>query len=281
MLIETTVLVLGAALLHAAWNTLVKTAADPLVSVGALSLVNAAAGLLLVLAVPIPTLTALPYMAGSVVLHFGYYLFLVSAYRVGDLSHVYPISRGSAPLLVALGGIVIAQEQLPVLTLFGIVITSIGIMLLAISGANSKTRNHRSTSRALITGGFIAAYTLVDGLGVRQGEVALSYIGWLFLMNGLVFGLFVFLRRPAEMLSLWREDTARVVGGGIAKAIAYGTVIFVMYYSPMAVVATLRETSVIMAALIGVYFLREPAGRLRIAAALLVAIGVIAMNLPS
>jgi len=281
VLIETTVLVLGAALLHAAWNTLVKTAADPLVSVGALSLVNAAAGLLLVLAVPIPTLTALPYMAGSVVLHFGYYLFLVSAYRVGDLSHVYPISRGSAPLLVALGGIVIAQEQLPVLTLFGIVITSIGIMLLAISGANSKTRNHRSTSRALITGGFIAAYTLVDGLGVRQGEVALSYIGWLFLMNGLVFGLFVFLRRPAEMLSLWREDTARVVGGGIAKAIAYGTVIFVMYYSPMAVVATLRETSVIMAALIGVYFLREPAGRLRIAAALLVATGVIAMNLPS
>jgi drug/metabolite transporter (DMT)-like permease len=81
------------------------------------------------------------------------------------------------------------------------------------------------------------------------------------------------------MLSLWRKDTARVVGGGIAKAIAYGTVIFVMYYSPMAVVATLRETSVIMAALIGVYFLREPAGQLRIVAALLVASGVIAMNL--
>ncbi|HIE76066.1 MAG TPA: EamA family transporter [Gammaproteobacteria bacterium] len=279
MLIETTVLVLGAALLHAAWNTLVKTAADPLVSVGALSLVTAVPGLLLVLVVPIPTLTALPYLAGSVVLHFGYYLFLVSAYRVGDLSHVYPISRGSAPLLVALGGIVFAQEQLPVLTLFGIVITSIGIMLLAISGVNSKTRNHRSTPRALITGGFIAAYTLVDGLGVREGEVALSYIGWLFLINGLVFGLFVFLRRPAEMLSLWRKDTARVVGGGIAKAVAYGTVIFVMYYSPMAVVATLRETSVIMAALIGVYFLREPAGQLRIVAALLVASGVIAMNL--
>ena len=281
MLIETTVLVLGAALLHAAWNTLVKTAADPLVSVGALSLVTAGPGLLLVLVVPIPTLTALPYLAGSVVLHFGYYLFLVSAYRVGDLSHVYPISRGSAPLLVALGGIVIAQEQLPLLTLFGIAITSIGIMLLAISGANSKTRNHRSTPRALITGGFIAAYTLVDGLGVREGEVALSYIGWLFLINGLVFGLFVFLRRPAEMLSLWRNDTARVVGGGIAKAIAYGTIIFVMYYSPMAVVATLRETSVIMAALIGVYFLREPAGQLRIAAALLVAGGIIAMNLSS
>ncbi len=279
MLIETTVLVLGAALLHAAWNTLVKTAADPLVSVGALSLVTAVPGLLLVLVVPTPTLTALPYLAGSVVLHFGYYLFLVSAYRVGDLSHVYPISRGSAPLLVALGGIVFAQEQLPLLTLFGIVITSIGIMLLAISGVNSKTRNHRSTPRALITGGFIAAYTLVDGLGVREGEVALSYIGWLFLINGLVFGLFVFLRRPAEMLSLWRKDTARVVGGGIAKAVAYGTVIFVMYYSPMAVVATLRETSVIMAALIGVYFLREPAGQLRIVAALLVASGVIAMNL--
>ncbi len=281
MLIETTILVLGAALLHAAWNTLVKTAADPLVSMGALSLVTAAAGLLLVLAVPVPTLTALPYLAGSVVLHFGYYLFLVSAYRVGDLSHVYPISRGSAPLLVALGGIVIAQEQLPFLTLFGIAITSIGIMLLAMSGANSKTRNHRSTPRALITGCFIAAYTLVDGLGVRQGEVALSYIGWLFLVNGLVFGLFVFLRRPVEMLSLWRKNTARVVGGGIAKAIAYGTVIFVMYYSPMAVVATLRETSVIMAALIGVYFLREPAGQLRIAAALLVTGGVIAMNLSS
>jgi drug/metabolite transporter (DMT)-like permease len=121
---------------------------------------------------------------------------------------------------------------------------------------------------------------LVDGLGVREGGVALSYIGWLFLINGLVFGLFVFVRRPAEMLSLWRNDTARVVGGGIAKAIAYGTVIFVMYYSPMAVVATLRETSVIMAALIGVYFLREPAGQLRIAAALLVAGGIIAMNLP-
>ena len=88
MLIETTVLVLGAALLHAAWNTLVKTAADPLVSVGALSLVTAGPGLLLVLVAPIPTLTALPYLAGSVVLHFGYYLFLVSAYRVGDLSHL-------------------------------------------------------------------------------------------------------------------------------------------------------------------------------------------------
>ena len=281
MLLETTALVLLAALLHAAWNALVKTAASPLLTLASLNLVAAAAGTVLVWFMPLPAAAALPYLAGSVTLHWGYYAFLVSAYRVGDLSHVYPLSRGIAPLLVAGGGALTAGEYLPLLTLAGIVVASAGIMLLAVPGRNLVRPTRRPTALALGTGCWIAAYTLVDGLGARQSGSPLSYIGWLFVLEGLTFSLFVLARQPLQMLQLWRANSMRLSAGGLATASAYGIVIFVMYYSPMAVVAALRETSVIMAALIGTWYLGEGSGRLRLVAAALVSGGIVIMSLPA
>ncbi|HCV21409.1 MAG: DMT family transporter [Arenicellales bacterium] len=281
MLLETTALVLLAALLHAAWNALVKTAASPLLTLASLNLVAAAAGTVLVWFMPLPAAAALPYLAGSVTLHWGYYAFLVSAYRVGDLSHVYPLSRGIAPLLVAGGGALTAGEYLPLLTLAGIVVASAGIMLLAVPGRSLARPAHRPTALALGTGCWIAAYTLVDGLGARQSGSPLSYIGWLFVLEGLTFSLFVLARQPLQMLQLWRANSMRLSAGGLATASAYGIVIFVMYYSPMAVVAALRETSVIMAALIGTWYLGEGSGRLRLVAAALVSGGIVIMSLPA
>jgi drug/metabolite transporter (DMT)-like permease len=270
-------LVLAAALLHATWNALVKSGADPFVR---LAVVNAVGGLctlpLLLLAAP-PAPASWPYLLGSVLVHHVYYLALGYGYRFGDLSHVYPIARGIAPPLVAIVAWAVADEGLGLLGLLAILIISGGIISLAFTN-DGRLVALKPLAFGLITGLTIAAYTLFDGLGGRAAGDVLGYIAWLFVIDAVPFSVLVacLYRRqlgPA-LVECWRPAAL----GGALSVIAYGLVIWAMTLTPMAAVSALRETSVILAALIGTRLLREPFGTRRVLAASAVAVGVIMLQ---
>ena len=270
-------LVLAAALLHASWNALVKSGGDPFVR---LAVVNAVGGLCtvpLLFLVELPARASWPYRVGSVVVHLGYYLALAYGYRFGDLSHVYPIARGIAPPLVACAAWAVAGESIGPLGLLAILVISGGIVSLAFTD-DGRLIALKPLAFGLLTGLTIAAYTLFDGLGGRAAGDVLSYIAWLFVIDAVPFSVLVACRyrrrlRPA-LAACWRPATL----GGALSVVAYGLVIWAMSLAPMAAVSALRETSVIIAALIGTRLLREPFGTRRVLAASLVAAGVVLLQ---
>jgi drug/metabolite transporter (DMT)-like permease len=270
-------LVLAAALLHATWNALVKSGGDPFVR---LAVVNAVGGLctlpLLFLVAP-PAPPSWPYLIGSVIVHCVYSLALAFGYRFGDLSHVYPIARGIAPPLVALAAWVVAGEGVGLLGLLAILVISGGIVSLAFTN-DGRLVALKPLTFGLITGFTIAAYTLFDGLGGRAAGNVLGYIAWLFVIDAVPFSILIACRDRRRLgpalAACWRPAAL----GGVLSVIAYGLVIWAMTLTPMAAVSALRETSVIIAALIGTRVLREPFGRRRVLAASVVAVGVIMLQ---
>ena len=271
-------LVLGAALLHASWNALVKTGDDPFVRLAVVNLVAGLCALPILFVVAPPAVVSWPFLFASIVIHHGYYLALAYGYRHGDLSHVYPIARGIAPPLVALIAWAFAGESPGALGLVAILVISGGILSLAVTD-DGRLASLKPLGFALATGVTIAGYTLADGLGGRRSGAVLGYIAWLFAIDALPFALLVAWRyrtRLGEALSrAWRPAAI----GGVLAAAAYGLVIWAMTRAPMAQVSALRETSVIMAALIGTRLLREPFGTRRIFAASLVALGVVLLQI--
>jgi drug/metabolite transporter (DMT)-like permease len=272
-------LVLLAALLHACWNAVVKSDSDRLVSMGLVMLAGALLGLAVVPFVPFPDPVAWPYLAASVLIHNFYYFFLLKAYRWGDLSHVYPISRGLGPLLVALASGRLIGEHLAPHEIGGVVLVSFGIASLAFGHGLPRGKEWRPVIYAVLTGVTISAYTIADGLGARHAGNALSYIAWLNVVEGpWVFLLAVALRRGGIVLYL-RRSWWRGFAGGIVATCAYGIAIWALSLGAMAHVAALRETSVIFAAAIGAILLHEGFGYRRIVAAAIVAAGLVLMNL--
>jgi drug/metabolite transporter (DMT)-like permease len=272
--------VLVAAAFHAGWNALLKLNVEPIV---ATSLVALASGLIVVPVAVIvgwPASVAWPYVFGSVVVHIGYYLALAQAYRFGDLGQVYPIARGTAPLLTALLAGFWVGESLGAFGWAGIIVLAGGIVLLAARGGRTLQRfDARSVGFALLTSLTITAYTLIDGLGARISGSALQYTVWLFLLSGAAMGVHGFMvvgrRLAGEFVVHWRT----VIAGAVLSTAAYAIAIWAMTVAPIALVAALRETSVLFAALLGVALLREPVLPARIAAALLVLAGVALLRL--
>jgi drug/metabolite transporter (DMT)-like permease len=271
-------LVLAAALLHASWNALVKAGGDPFVRLAVVNVVGGLCTLPVLLFVASPAPESWPYLFGSVVVHHAYFLALAYGYRFGDLSHVYPIARGVAPPLVALAAWTFTGESLGLLGLLAILVISGGIVSLAFAGDGRRT-TIKPLILGLSTGITIAGYTLFDGLGGRAAGDVLGYIVWLFVIDAVPFSIIVacrYHRRLGPALAAcWRPATI----GGVLSVIAYGLVIWAMSLAPMAAVSALRETSVIVAALIGTRLLREPFGTRRIVAASLVAAGVVLLQM--
>ena len=271
-----TALVLGSALLHASWNAIIKSSRDVLLDT---ALVAAAAGMLalpLIAYLPLPARASWPYLGASCAIHIGYFSTLVAAYRLGDLGHAYPLMRGTAPLLVALFGVALLNERPSMAMWLGIVLISAGILSL---GLLQQGRAHRgATLWALANAAIIAAYTLVDGSGVRLSGAPAGYVAWLFCLQGLLFLTLVALLRRGALRNYVARHWQRGLGGGFCLISAYGIVLWAMTQAPVAAVAALRETSVIFAALLGSLFLHEPFGRQRLIAACAVALGVAALR---
>ena len=276
--IEAAALVLIAAFLHASWNALLKAGHDRLAVLAWGNAVGIFISLIIAPFVPLPLAASWPYLAASVVLHTGYYFFLIRAYRVGDLSHGYPLARGLSPMLVALFAALFASEIPPPWGMVGIVLACAGIASLAFDAGPPWRGDRRPLAYAMGTAVFIAAYTLADGMGVRRAGQALPYVVWLMLIDGIPIVCFtVYFRRHQLIPALggnWRAGCAT----GVLQFAAYGLVIWAMSLGSMASVSALRETSVIFAAFIGAFVLKERVGGLRIAAAILVALGIVLMG---
>ncbi|BBP83289.1 hypothetical protein TUM18999_33140 [Pseudomonas tohonis] len=272
--------VMAAAALHAGWNALLKIGLDRLLTA---TLIQMAAGLVAMLALPFvafPVAAAWPWIILSAVLHIGYNNFLSRAYQYGDLGQVYPLSRGSSPLIVALLSVLFLHDGLDHAELLGLLTLVIGIWLMAWRGGRSSAGLSRPMLFcSLMTAAFIAGYTLSDAVGARSNGDALSYAAWLFAVNGWVMALVIAVQRgPRVFLQLgpyWKSGLA----GGAMSLLAYSIVIWAMTRAPVALVSALRETSVVFALLIGWLALKEPMPAIRLLACLVIAIGVVVMKL--
>lgn len=266
-------IVLLAAVLHAGWNAIVKGAGDRALTVGAVAAAHVIVGLAALPFVPVPAAEAWPYIVASTVIHIFYYGFLFLSYRFGDLSHVYPIARGVAPLLVALGALAFAGETLSPAGWSGVGAVSAGIAILALRRNGIATADRSAVLAALATGTMIAGYSVVDGIGIRLAGAPSGYIAWLFAFELPVAAGVLVLRGRRGALP--RRALAIGLAGGLLSTAAYALALYAKTIAPLAAVSAVRESSVIIAALIGIVLFRErPVGR-RLVAAAVVAAGVI------
>jgi drug/metabolite transporter (DMT)-like permease len=268
------VIVIGAGALHAAWNAIAAAVTDRLMAFALIGVASTVGGLLALALTGMPAPAALPYVGLSVVIHVGYELALMNSYRIGSFNQTYPIARGTSPLVVAIGAYFLASERLGALPLAGIVILGAGLMSLALSAGRLARSDLPAVGAAVITGLTIASYTIVDGLGVRLADNPFGYAGLLFAVQGPVFPLIALLRRPA---SSWRDLAVARRGllAGALSLVAYGAVLWAQTRAPLAEVAAVREVSVVFAALIGMIFLHESFGTRRVAASIMIAIGIV------
>jgi len=269
-----TALVLLAALLHASWNAMAKSGGSPQFSIASYRLVSALVCLPLLFFFPIPLADSWAMLLASTAIHTAYYGTLSMSYRNGDLSQVYPLFRGLAPVLVVLGAALFAREFLSPGAMLGIGLVSAGLISIAFGGGAIGKISAPALRWGLATSVLIAAYTVADGIGVRAAGNPFSYIIWLFVLEPVPIGLWLLATDRGNWFAYMRAKPGKICIGASAAAAAYAMVIYAMSVAPMALVSSLRETSVIFAALIGSLLFREPFGRQRIVAAALVCGGV-------
>lgn len=268
--------VLFAAALHAGWNAIVKINLDRFLSITLISLASGTVALFVLPFVAVPSAAAWPWLALSVFLHTGYKLFLIEAYRAGDLGQVYPIARGSAPLLVSFVMMFVFGETLTPAAMAGIGLLVAGVWLMSIRGGRDLARiEGKAIAFALGTSMFIASYTVTDGLGARINGEADGYAFWLFALEALSMLSILLFKRGLPGFSAMRPYWLSGLAGGGMSLGAYWIAIWAMTAAPIALVAALRESSVLFAALISVLFLREPPTGWRIISAIVIVAGIV------
>lgn len=270
-------IILSAALLHAVWNAIVKTAADRTTTLGLVALGHTIPGAIMVIALPLPSADSFPYILLSTVVHFGYFYLLGRAYQHGDLSVVYPIARGIVPALVSLWAWLLLGEVLPLLVWVGIGLIVTGILLSNWTALRSGV-GATAMVLSLGTGFCISVYSLVDGVGVRLSGNTLSYWAWGAFLHLFIAG-FAGWRRRETLGQLPLKIWAVGIAGGMVSMTAYGLILYAKNFAPLGAVSALRETSVIFATLIGFFLLKEGNWKRRLGAAILMAIGIAMIGL--
>lgn len=269
--------VLCGALLHACWNAMVKSSHDKAMDMALLQLLGSLVAIPLVLMVGFAARAAWVCIGISVAVHVGYYLTLARAYEHGDLGLTYPLMRGTAPLLVALSATVTLGESLSTLSWLGVLGISAGVLTLGLG--QQALHAPKAVGYALVNALIIALYTVVDGLGVRASGNTLQYVATLFLLEGWPFALIVFVRKRRILLVYARQRWPVALGGSIASMGSYGIALWAMTRAPVATVAALRETSVLFAALLGLWFLKEAFDPRRLVGTCVILGGVVALRL--
>jgi drug/metabolite transporter (DMT)-like permease len=267
--------ILFAAALHASWNALLRAGTDRLWSITIMCAAIAAACFALAFVVAAPGPASWRYVIVSALLHVGYNLFLVRTYRSGDLGQTYPIARGSSPLLVTVGAALFAGELPNMVSIFGVLLISGGIISLAFQG---KRMSVETLPYAIGTGCFIGAYSVTDGIGARLSGTPVGYTVWMCLLWGALMPPLYVLLRDRRSLIRGRSEMLVAAGGGLVSLLAYGIIIFAMSLGPMGPVSALRETSVVFAALIGRFFLHERLTAYRITACIIIALGALCIG---
>jgi drug/metabolite transporter (DMT)-like permease len=271
-------LVLFAAALHASWNAIVKAGSETFLDTVLVAMGAALVGGLMLPLLALPAPASWPYLAASVAIHCGYFSLVALAYRTGDLSYAYPIMRGSAPLLTAWFAGVLVNEPLASGEWAGILLLSLGVLTLTGESWQSGQLRPAPTALGLANGIVIVAYTIVDGIGVRLSGHAASYVAWLFFLNAFPLLALALLKRPKALRGRIEAHWAKGVVGGACTIGSYGLALWVMTQSPIALVAALRESSVIFGTIIAAVFLKERFGAPRYVAASMVTAGAVAMK---
>ena len=260
---------------------MIKGGSDVLLDTAAIVVGAGAVALPFAFVVPLPAPASWPYIAASISTHLAYYFFMVGAYRSGDLSLVYPLMRGAAPLLTGVLAIVWMHEWPGAAGWGGMLLISSGVIALALRPARPGPALHghgRAVGFALANAVVIAVYTIIDGSGARLAGNAWSYIVWLFVLDAIPFSLYMFATRRQDFVTALVERRRRgAIGGGLSAA-AYAISVWAMTKAPVALVASLRETSVLFATLIGARLLKEHLTPRRWAGVAAVAAGVVALK---
>jgi drug/metabolite transporter (DMT)-like permease len=272
--------VLFAAACHAAWNATIKRGLDPLATTVVISVGAALVAAAFLPLVGVPAAASWPWCAASVLIHLFYFAALIESYRAGDLGQVYPIARGSAPLMTATATTVLIGERLGILGWFGIILLVAGVLLLSLRGGRDLARlDRKAVGFALFTAVTICAYSVVDGVGARLAGSANAYTVALFIGIAPVMALYALARRGAgATLAIGRHWGIGLAGGALQLG-SYGIAIWAMTVAPIAIVAALRETSVLFGAAIAVIFLKEPLRASRIVAAVMIVAGLALIRL--
>jgi drug/metabolite transporter (DMT)-like permease len=271
--------VLFAAACHAGWNAFLKIKLEPFTAMALIAIMSAIVILPIIPFLPTPPPASWPWMFGSIVFHLGYFIGLTEAYRTGDMGQVYPIARGTAPLMTALVGTFIIGEAVTLRGWLGILMLVGGVFLLSLRGGRDLHFDRRAVAFALFTATMICGYSVMDGTGARAAGNAQAYTVWLFLFDGLMMLALVLARRGraviAEFAGFWKPG---LIGGALSLT-SYWIVIWAMTVAPIPLVAALRETSVLFAAGIAVVILKEPLQRPRIVAACMIVVGLVLIRL--
>lgn len=274
-------LVLLAALLHSSWNAIAKVIPHRLASATLISLVFLVSGIVGVAVFGLPAPAAWPFIIASAALQTVYLILLTVSYKHGDFSQVYPLARGLAVLLVALVSVAFLGEHLSPLQLTGVGVVGGSLLALALAGTSGKKSNRTGTLFAVATGACIAAYSVVDGTGVRESGGPFAYIAWLFLIHGAITPVACWLiaqdRREyvAAMGRHWKLGTL----GGVLSMLAYGIVVWAQNLAPLALVSALRESSVLLAGIIGFLIFGERFSKTRMAWTTAAVAGIVALQL--
>jgi phosphonate utilization associated putative membrane protein len=270
-------LVLTGALLHAGWNVLVKSSADKAMDTALIHVLCSILALPVLFVVGLPPAHVWPYILASLIIHVGYYMALAGALKHGELGLAYPLMRGTAPLLVALGSYFLLDEAIAAWGWLGIMLISSGVLMLGVSAG--LLHHRKAVLFALSNAVLIALYTVVDAQGARESGQVAQYIALLFALDGWPFALLVFLRRKGQVWTYVRARWPLATVGAAASVGSYAIALCAMTVAPMALVASLRETSVLFAVALGAWLLKEPWTRWRILGAVSIVAGVIVLRL--
>jgi len=269
--------VLFSALLHAIWNSLAHNVDDRLVGFALIGVVDMVGGGALALMAGLPPAGAWPFIIASAALHVAYNLLLLASYQLGEFSQMYPLARGTSPWIVALVSVVVLGDDLPPSELGGVIAISAGLAALVFAGGRPTRHDIPALTAALLTGVTIAAYTVVDGLGVREAPLA-AYIGWMFLLQGPPIAVLALIRRRGRLRPALRESAGAGITGGVISLAAYSIVLWAQTSGALAPIAALRESSIVFGALIGAVFLGEKLGGRRAIASAVVLVGVVLIS---
>ena len=272
-------LVLIATVMHAVWNAMVKKHPDKVVAVSGIVFGHVPCCLIAIILLPAPSIECLPYIIASVFIHQGYQWFLLSSYQIGDFTKVYPIARGTGPLVATIISILFLSLVLDNLIILSIFFICFGILVLGIFDRSNK-KNLKIIQYSLFTGFFIGLYSLVDGYGARISLSAITYISWSFLLNAFLFYFLLGFKDHKNVFKKVMKKGKQIFWiGGTLSYVIYIIVVWGFTKAPIPMVGALRETSILFSIIIGYFFLKEKITLAKIFSIILILAGVIGLKL--